>query len=207
MGTDIEVGPGVLVPRAETELLGRTSLNLIAALEAPVIIDMCCGSGNVGLGMLARRPDIRLYGADLTPEAVAWARRNVARIDRAGRATYEQGDMFEALAAHGLAGRADLIACNPPYISTHKLDTERADLLEAEPREAFDAGPYGIAIHQRLIAEAPHHLKSGGWLVFEFGAGQERQMRALLTRSRAYDQPTFYSDPSGVLRVVAAQKP
>jgi len=207
MGTDIEVGPGVLVPREETELLGRTSLNLIAALEAPVVIDMCCGSGNVGLGILGRRPDIRLYGADLTPEAVVWARRNVARIDQAGRATYEQGDMFEALAAHQLEGRADLIACNPPYISTHKLETERAYLLEAEPREAFDAGPYGIAIHQRLIADASRYLKSGGWLVFEFGAGQERQMRALLTRARAYGQPTFYSDPSGVLRVVAAQKP
>jgi release factor glutamine methyltransferase len=207
MGTDIEVGPGVLVPREETELLGRTSLNLIAALEAPTVIDMCCGSGNVGLGILSRRPDIRLYGADLTADAVAWARRNAARIDQTGRATYEQGDMFEALGAYDLAGRADLIACNPPYISTHKLETERAYLLEAEPREAFDAGPYGIAIHQRLIAEAPKYLRNGGWLVFEFGAGQDRQMRALLTRARAYAQPTFYSDPSGVLRVVAVQKP
>lgn len=207
MGTDIEVGPGVLVPREETELLGRTSLNLIAALEAPVVIDMCCGSGNVGLGMLVRRPDIRLYGADLTGDAIAWARRNAARLDRAGRATYEQGDMFDALAAHDLEGRADLIACNPPYISTHKLETERAHLLETEPREAFDAGPYGIAIHQRLIAEAPRYLVSGGWLVFEFGAGQERQMRALLTRSRAYGEPVFHADASGTPRIVAVRKP
>jgi release factor glutamine methyltransferase len=207
MGTDIEVGPGVLVPRAETELLGRTALNLIAALEAPTVIDMCCGSGNVGLGMFTRRPDIRLYGADLTPEAIGWARRNAARIDPTGRVIYEQGDMFEPLAPHGLEGRVDLIACNPPYISTHKLETESAFLLEEEPREAFDAGPYGIAIHQRLIADAPRFLVPGGWLVFEFGAGQDRQMRALLTRSRAYSQPTFFSDADGMLRVVAVQKP
>jgi release factor glutamine methyltransferase len=207
MGTDIEVGPGVLVPREETELLGRTALNLIAPLEGPLVIDMCCGSGNVGLALLARRPDIRLYGADLTADALAWARRNASRIDPVGRATYEQGDMFAALAAHDLAGLVDLIACNPPYISTHKLDTERAELLEHEPREAFDAGPYGIAIHQRLIAEAHRYLRSGGWLVFEFGAGQERQMQALLTRARAYSQPVFYSDASGALRVAAAQKP
>jgi release factor glutamine methyltransferase len=207
MGTDIEVGPGVLVPRKETELLGHTSLNLIAALEAPVVVDMCCGSGNVGLGLLQRRPDIRLYGADITSDAIAWARRNAARIDGTGRATYEQGDMFDALAAHDLAGRVNLIACNPPYISTHKLETESAHLLDAEPREAFDAGPYGIAIHQRLIAEASRYLVSGGWLVFEFGEGQDRQMRALLTRARAYAQPIFFSDPAGVLRVVAAQRP
>lgn len=207
MGTDIEVGPGVLVPREETELLGQTAIGLLSALNAPVVIDMCCGSGNVGLGILAARPDIRLYGADLTPEAIAWARRNVARIDRMGRATYEQGDMFDALAAHNLAGRADLIACNPPYISTHKLETDSAHLLDAEPREAFDAGPYGIAIHQRLIAEAPRYLVSGGWLVFEFGAGQDRLVRALLTRVRAYAQPTFFSDADGVLRVVAVRKP
>ena len=65
MNTEIEVGPGVLVPRAETEHLGRTALELIALKAEPVVVDMCCGSGNVGLGMLAHRPDIRLYGADL----------------------------------------------------------------------------------------------------------------------------------------------
>jgi release factor glutamine methyltransferase len=206
MGTDIEVGPGVLVPREETELLGQTAIGLLSALSAPVVIDMCCGSGNVGLGILAARPDIRLYGADLTPEAIAWARRNVARIDHTGRATYEQGDMFDALAIHDLAGRVDLIACNPPYISTHKLETESVHLLEAEPREAFDAGPYGIAIHQRLIADAPRYLVSGGWLVFEFGAGQDRVVRALLTRARAYGEPIFRSDASGTPRVAAVQR-
>ncbi len=194
------------MPRAETELLARTSLNLIAALDAPIVIDMCCGSGNVGLAIFGRRPDIHLFGADLTPDAVAWARRNAARIDPTGRAIYEQGDMFEALATHQLEGRANLVACNPPYISTHKLETESAHLLEAEPREAFDAGPYGIAIHQRLIAEASKYLVDGGWLVFEFGAGQDRLVRALLSRARAYSQATFFSDRDGVLRVVAVQK-
>lgn len=207
MGTDIEVGPGVLVPREETELLGRTSLNLLAGRVAPVVIDMCCGSGNVGLGILAQRPDIRLFGADLTADAIAWARRNAARLDPHRRATYAQGDMFEALAAHGLRGGVDLVASNPPYLSTHKLETEKAYLLEAEPREAFDAGPYGIAIFQRLIGEAPDYLRSGGWLVFEFGVGQDRQVRALLKRSRAYAEPVFHADANGIPRVVAVQKP
>jgi release factor glutamine methyltransferase len=206
MGTEIEVGPGVLVPRAETELLGRTALSFLAALVEPLVIDMCCGSGNVGLGIFAARPDARIYGADVTADCVAWARRNVERLGCADRVTYDQGDMFAGLEAHDLLGRVDLVACNPPYISTGKLDGDSAYLLENEPREAFDAGPYGISLHQRLIAEAAPFLRRDGWLVFEFGAGQDRQVKALLARSRAYTAPHFRSDSDGVLRVAAVQK-
>ena len=206
MGTRIEIGPGVLVPRVETELLGRTALSFIAQLVDPLVIDMCCGSGNVGLGIFMARPDARIYGADVTPECVALARRNADRLGGAGRVTYDQGDMFAGLAAHDLLGRVDIVACNPPYISTGKLEGDSAYLLENEPREAFDAGPYGISLHQRLIAEAAPYLRPQGWLVFEFGAGQDRQVKALLARSRAYTEPYFRSDESGVLRVAAAQK-
>jgi release factor glutamine methyltransferase len=205
MSADFEVGPGVLVPRAETELLGRTALELIEQRPEPLVIDMCCGSGNVGLGILAQRRDIRLYGADLTPEAIGWARRNAERLDPGGRSIYAQGDLFAALDAYDLAGRADIVAANPPYISSHKLETDSAYLLDSEPREAFDAGPYGIAIHQRLIAEAPTYLVAGGWLAFEFGAGQERQVKALFSRSRAYRELSFRTDANGVPRVAIAQ--
>ena len=206
MGTRIEIGPGVLVPRVETELLGRTALSFIAPQLDPLVIDMCCGSGNVGLGIFAARPDARIYGADITSASIAWARRNVERLGCADRVTYNQGDMFASLAAYDLLGRVDLVACNPPYISTGKLEGESAYLLENEPREAFDAGPYGISLHQRLIAEAAPFLRPQGWLVFEFGAGQDRQVKALLARSRAYSEPTFRSNEAGVLRVAAAQK-
>lgn len=206
MDTQIEVGPGVLVPRAETELLGWTALSFIADIELPVVVDMCCGSGNVGLGIFTARPDARIYGADVTADCVAWAKRNVERLGCADRVTYNQGDMFAGLAEWDLPGKVDLIACNPPYISTGKLEGESAFLLEHEPREAFDAGPYGISLHQRLIAEAVPFLKPGGWLVFEFGIGQERQVKALLARARAYGEPQFFTDEDGRPRVAAAQK-
>lgn len=206
MNTQIEVGPGVLVPRAETELLGRTALELIEGIAEPVVIDMCCGSGNVGFGILADRSDIRLYGADLTDEAIGWARRNAERLDHDGRAIYAQGDMFAALEGIVAPGSVDLVACNPPYISTHKLETDSAHLLDAEPREAFDAGPYGISLHQRLIAEAPQYLRSGGWLVFEFGAGQDRQVKALLSRSRAFADLTFRVNEDGLPRVAVTRR-
>lgn len=207
MNVELELAPGVLVPRAETELLGRTALDLLAKGPAgPTVIDMCCGSGNLGLALASALPAARLYASDLTDETVALARRNVARLGLAERVHVGQGDMFAGLAGLGLEGEVDVVVCNPPYISTGKLETDSAHLLESEPREAFDAGPYGISIHQRLIAEAPAFLKSGGWLAFEFGAGQDRQAKVLLTRARAYDAIEMIADDTGAPRVAIARK-
>lgn len=207
MNVELELAPGVLVPRAETELLGRTALDLLAKGPAgPTVIDMCCGSGNLGLALASALPAARLYASDLTDETVALARRNVARLGLAERVHVGQGDMFAGLAGLGLEGEVDVVVCNPPYISTGKLETDSAHLLESEPREAFDAGPYGISIHQRLIAEAPAFLKSGGWLAFEFGAGQDRQAKVLLTRARAYDAIEMIADDTGARRVAIARK-
>ena len=201
MGFDIEIGPGVLVPRRETELLGRTALELLVGTREPLIIDMCCGSGNLALAIAAARPDARVFASDLTDETVAAARRNVERLDLGYRLTVVQGDMFAGLAVADLAGRVDLVVCNPPYISTAKLESDCAYLLENEPREAFDAGPYGISIQQRLIADAASFLRPGGWLAFEFGAGQDRQAKALLARAKVYAPPRFVADESGLPRV------
>jgi release factor glutamine methyltransferase len=207
INVELELGPGVLIPRAETELLGNAAIALVRVSGGnPVVIDMCCGSGNLGLAIANAIPSARVYASDLTDETVAQARHNVDRLALGDRVTIAQGDMFAGLAGYGLAGQVDVIVCNPPYISTSKLETESAHLLAAEPREAFDAGPYGIAIQQRLVVEALPFLKPGGWLAFEFGAGQDRQAKILLTRTRAYGDPVFYRDGDGTPRAVAARK-
>jgi release factor glutamine methyltransferase len=206
MSISIVAGPGVLAPRAETELLGRTALELLADLgDAPVVIDMCCGSGNLGLAIADARPDARLFLSDLTDETTAQARENTRRLRLGDRVIIGQGDMFAGLATALGDTRADLIVCNPPYISTAKLAGDSAHLLEKEPREAFDAGAYGIAIHQRLIADAPNHLRAGGWLAFEFGAGQDRQVALLLKRNGAFGPINFAQNENKVPRVAFAQ--
>lgn len=205
MSIRIAAGPGVLAPRAETELLGRTALELLGDAPDPLVIDMCCGSGNLGLAIADARPDARVFMSDLTDETAAQARDNTIRLGLEDRVTVGQGDMFAGLAAL-LAGRkADLIVCNPPYISTAKLEGDSAHLLEKEPREAFDAGAYGIAIHQRLIAEAPQYLKEGGWLAFEFGVGQDRQVGMLLKRNGVYGPINLAQNEENVPRVAFVQ--
>lgn len=206
MNVEIETGPGVLVPRDETELLGYAALELIARVEEPVVIDMCCGSGNLGLGIAAARPAAKVVGSDLMGEAVVTARRNVARLGLEARVEIVQGDMFDGPAGRGLEGAVDLIVCNPPYISSAKLETDSAHLLDSEPREAFDGGPYGIAIHLRLVAGAIPFLRPGGWIAFEFGTGQARQAQALLARSHAYGAARLLESADGIPRVAIASK-
>ncbi|MET3926727.1 HemK/PrmC family methyltransferase [Devosia sp. 2618] len=205
MSITIAAGPGVLAPRAETELLGRTALDLLAETSAPLVIDMCCGSGNLGLAIADARTDTRVFLSDLTDQTTTQARENTKRLGLGDRVTVGQGDMFAGLATALDGQKADLIVCNPPYISTAKLEGDSAHLLESEPREAFDAGAYGIALHQRLITDAPLYLKSGGWLAFEFGVGQDRQVALLLKRSGAYGVPSFANNEQNVPRVAYTQ--
>lgn len=198
LGVDIETGPGALIPREETELLGRTAI----AKGGTRAIDVCCGTGNLACGIASALPGIRFWALDLTDGCVALARQNVARLGLGDRVEVLQGDLFGALPA-GFAP-VDLIVCNPPYISTSKLAT-RHDLAD-EPREAFDGGPYGVTIHQRVAREALPLLVPGGWLAFEFGLGQERQLELVLGRTKGYDQIEVVNDAAGAPRVIAARR-
>jgi HemK-like putative methylase len=192
MGVEMELAPDVLVPRQETELLGHNAASILQQMaREPVVVDMCCGSGNLALAIAHHCPKARIWAADLTDSTVALARSNVSRLSLAGRVTVRQGDLFAALEQDDLKGAVDMIVCNPPYISSARLENESAHLLDNEPRAAFDGGPYGISILQRMVRAAVDFLKPDGWLLFEFGEGQERQAASLLARTKAYSQPSF----------------
>ncbi len=206
MNIDLELSADVLVPREETELLGRRAVAALEGVATPLVVDMCCGSGNLGLAIAASVPSARVWSADLTPETVALAQRNAERLGLSDRVTVRPGDLFGALEGQGLEGRVDMVVCNPPYISTSRLEGESAHLLENEPREAFDGGPYGISILQRLVREVPDFLKPGGRLLFEFGEGQHRQVAALLSRTKAYEPVAFAEDGEGRPRVAMVRR-
>ncbi len=207
MGLPLEVADGVLVPRPETELLGNTAVELLNSRgENQRAIDMCCGSGNLTCGVAAAVPSLYLWASDLTDACVQLARRNVERLGLAPRVTVAQGDLFAGLAGRSLEGSMDVILCNPPYIASSSLETERSYLLENEAREAFDGGPYGISIYQRVIRDALTYLKPDGWLLFEIGEGQEKQLKFLFQRSKAYSEVRWVYDAKQTPRVAVAQR-
>lgn len=208
LGIDLDLIGCVLRPRAETELLARAAIEKISQNQGvPICIDMCCGAGNIAIALAHHHPKARIWACDLTDDAVATSRHNVRRHDLDRRIAVLQGDLFAPLADADLAGAVDLIVANPPYISTTRLlEGDRAELLESEPREAFDGGPYGVSLHMRIIKEAPGFLRSGGWLGFEFGLGQDRQIAALLKRARVFSEPVWHHDEVGDARAVLVQK-
>lgn len=199
---DLEVASGALVPRPETELLARVAIDAIRARGgAPIVVDVGCGAGNLACAIARAVPHATVYGLDIAPAAVDLTRRNAERLGLSVLAI--ESDLFAALPSE-LHGRVDAVVANPPYISTGKLEGERADLLEHEPREAFDAGPYGLALHQRIVADARGVLAPEGLFSCEFGRGQERQLRVVLERARGYTPATFHRDAAGAPRVLTA---
>ncbi len=212
MGIDLACAVGALVPRAETEILGYAALGILNAMRAARpgeqlrVIDMCCGSGNLACALASHVPGLRVWASDLTAETTRLARANVERLGL--DVTIAQGDLFAPFgddSAEPLARSIDVIVCNPPYISTGRLAKDRAQLLEHEPREAFDGGPYGLSIHQRVIKEAPHYLKPGGYLLVELGVGQGKQVRRLFERAEVFANIEEHCDVAGEARVVMAR--
>ena len=132
LGLDLLCGPGALVPRPETELLGRTAIEKVKAAGASArVIDVCCGAGNLGCAIATLVPGTRVWATDLTDGCVHWTRRNVEHLGLGDRMTVRQGDLFAALAGDGLESTVDVIVCNPPYISTGRLAADRAGAARA----------------------------------------------------------------------------
>lgn len=178
-GVRIRLRPGVFVPRVRSELLVR--LGAAAIRPDALVVDLCCGSGALGLAVRHRVPGITLHAADLDPVAVACARENLAaasRADRpqtdrapAGEPEAHQGDLFQALPPD-LRGRIDLILANVPYVATRHLPFLPAEARDHEPRTALDGGDDGLSVFRAVAAEAPHWLAPGGLLLSEITEAQ-----------------------------------
>jgi len=208
MGVDLVVAEGALAPREETELLGNAALEAIRSSdsETPRVIDMCCGSGNLACAIAHHLPTVRVWASDLTDGCISVTRRNIAHVGVSDRVVVAQGDLFKGLEGFQLEGTIDVIVCNPPYISQGKLATDRAVLLDHEPREAFDGGPYGLSIQQRVVKDALEFLRPGGILLFEIGLGQDRQVKMLFDRAKAYEDIRLVANNAGEVRVVSGRK-
>jgi release factor glutamine methyltransferase len=207
LGVDLLAREDVLAPRAETELLGREVITLLRglALAEPGrelrMIDMGCGAGNLACCVAMAIPQARIWASDLTAACAELTRVNAARLALQDRIQVSQGDLFAPLRNRGLEATLDLVVMNPPYIPSASLARTHAGLLDHEPREAFDGGPYGISILSRLMQDAPAFLKPGGALLCEFGLGQDRLVQTLAERQSAWSQCRFVSNAAGAARV------
>jgi len=207
MEMELLAGPGALIPRKETEILGRAALGVLREMlgerEHARVIDVCTGTGNLALAFAHHEPRCTVYGADLSVEAVALARLNAEHCGLSARAEFRDGDLLEPFAE--MEGQVDLLTCNPPYISSQRVEEMPDEISHHEPRLAFDGGPFGVKILTKLVKRAPKLLKPRSWLCFEMGLGQGEAMAKRLGGSKHFGEVRSFEDQAGQVRAVAAR--
>ena len=201
-GLDLAVGPGVLVPRPETELVVEQALARLAGIAGPVVVDVGTGSGAIALAIGLERSDAQVWATDASPEALVWAGRNRAALAAAGSVTLLAGDLLAPLPRE-LAGEVDLVVSNPPYLSAAELASAAPDVREHEPRVALVSGPTGLEVSCRLAKDALAYLRPGGWLVLETSPEQAAGVVASL--GEGYGRIRVLPDLAGRPRVIEAQ--
>jgi release factor glutamine methyltransferase len=201
-GLRIAVDPGVFVPRRRTEFLVGQAVALGRQMARPrtVVVDLCCGTGALGVALAVALPGVELHAADLDPAAVACARRNVATVG----GEVHQGDLDAPLPAE-LRGRVDLMLANVPYVPTDEVALLPAEARLHEPRAALDGGPDGLDLLRRVAAAAPRWLAPGGHLLLETS---DRQADAAVAALGAVELVArTVSSPEGEATVVVGSRP
>ncbi len=194
------VGPGVLIPRPETELLVEKAVGYAAGRRMS-ILDLGTGSGNIAVALARDLPLARVTASDISVRALRIAAANAASNGCPG-VLFIRSDLFSAFGRPG--PRFDIIVSNPPYVGREEWAALPAEVRDREPRRALVGGARGTEFIERLVHEARRFLKPGGRLILEFGAGQEGAVQA--TFGAGWDKVEISSDLAGIPRVVVARK-
>ena len=199
-GLALDVTPDVLIPRMDTEVLAERAILLArAAGEGARVLDLCAGSGCVGLAVAANVPTCRVVLADVSEAALKICKGNVRRNELNARVTCVQADALQKPDA--ALWDFDVIACNPPYIPTGDLAGLDVSVRDYEPRSALDGGADGLDFYRAIAAQWGSALRLGGSLLFEVGINQAMDVAALLERS-GFEDIQSTQDTQGIPRVV-----
>lgn len=210
MGHVFKVTPDVLIPRQDTETLVEEAARTIQKnpggkksflqklLKAPEweVLDLCCGSGAIGISLMKICSNIRVMASDISSAAIAVASQNAAALR--AKVKFVEGDMFKPHAGK----KFDMIVSNPPYIRTAMLSILQEEVKDHEPLTALDGGKDGLDFYRIIVKEAAPHLKPGGFLMLEIGHDQGEDLRKMLKDDGRYTPAEVIKDLPGKDRVV-----
>lgn len=210
MGHVFKVTSDVLIPRQDTETLVEEAARTIQKnpggkksflqklLKAPEweVLDLCCGSGAIGISLMKICSNIRVVASDISSAAIAVASQNAAALR--AKVKFVEGDMFKPHAGK----KFDMIVSNPPYIRTAMLSILQEEVKDHEPLTALDGGKDGLDFYRIIVKEAAPHLKPGGFLMLEIGHDQGEDLRKMLKDDGRYTPAEVIKDLPGKDRVV-----
>lgn len=204
-GLDFYVGPQALIPRVDTEMLAQLAVSRLREQGgATRILDLCAGTGCVGLSAAAMVKEARAVLVDLSDGALELCKKNIRRHKLTGRAVYLKGDALQA-PSHAL-GQFDVLVCNPPYIPTGDLAGLDVSVRDYEPMLALDGGEDGLDFYRAIGQLWQPALKPGGHLLYEVGVGQAEAVAWTLVHA-GYENIRITRDTGGIDRVVEGQRP
>lgn len=196
---EFDVGPGVLIPRADTELLVEEALKLLSPMKSARILDLGTGSGAIIISILVHHSGVTGVAADFSPAALDYAKKNATKHHLMQRLTFLEGNLFEPVKKMDF----DLIVSNPPYIPRKEI----SPLLRFEPREALDGGADGFDFTRKIIQESPSFLKAGGHLLLEVGNVNRTNLEEILKpHAERYEMKGYRKDLGGRPRVCILRK-
>ena len=198
MGLKLYVDNRVLIPRQDTETLVESVIVALHEFREPSVLDLCAGSGAIGLSVKTLIPSANVTLSDLSKDALDVVRKNADELNV--DVDIRQGDLFKAVGKE----KFDLIASNPPYIPRGDLAMLQREVLR-EPMLALDGGTDGLDIYRRIAAEAGEHLNPGGFLYLEVGIGEAEPVLSLVTENIECAQAGVFNDLNGIPRIVWAR--
>ena len=201
---DLAVGPGVLCPRADTEVVAEAAAGLLAGVQKPKVLDLCAGTGCLGLGVKRFCPDAVVTSLEKSPEAFRYLEQNAKNALHRPAATPVLGDLFtywETLPE----GELDLIVSNPPYLTAAEMQQLQPEVAR-EPAMALEAGADGLVFYRAIAEHYQKALRPGGALALEIGWQQREAVTALLTEN-GWVEIACKKDYGGNDRCITARRP
>lgn len=200
MSLPLYVDESVLIPRQDTEILVETALNLINKEKETRILDLCTGSGCIGISMAYYAPYSNIIGIDISDSALKVAEYNAKINGVNDRISFVKSNLFNEV-PNSLKGKLDMIISNPPYIPTKDIKMLMKEVREHEPSIALDGGQDGLDFYKLIIKDGKEYLKSGAILIFEIGYNQGKIVSQVL-KSSGFKEVEIKKDLAGLDRVV-----
>ena len=198
-GLPLDISESVLIPRPDTETLAEAAIGWLRQQEAPRVLDLCAGSGCLGLAIASQAPGARVVLGELSDGALRICRQNIRRCGLTGRVTAMQLDALRPPLQR--LGDFDCIVSNPPYIPSGDIPGLDASVRDYEPHMALDGGADGLDFYRAIAARWGAALRLGGALLFEVGIGQAGDVGAILAQNQ-FEQIQTFQDTQGIGRVV-----